>query len=124
MLSVDVAHALHPNVPTKTDPTNKPVLNGGVVLKLAANQSYAGDAEAVAIAAELCQRNNIPCQRFVNRSDMVGGSTLGSIASTLLPIRTMDIGVPILAMHSARETMGVKDQQSLEDMMKAFFSEK
>ncbi|MFA6850338.1 MAG: M18 family aminopeptidase, partial [Selenomonadaceae bacterium] len=93
-------------------------------LKLAANQSYAGDAEAVAIAAELCQQNNIPCQRFVNRSDMVGGSTLGSIASTLLPIRTMDIGVPILAMHSARETMGVKDQQSLEDMMKAFFSEK
>jgi len=122
MLSADVAHAMHPNVPEKNDVTNKPILNGGVVLKMAANQSYAGDTEAIAVAAELCNQANILYQHFVNRSDAKGGSTLGSIVSTLLPMRTMDIGVPILAMHSVRELMGIKDQKALEDMIKAFFS--
>ena len=123
MLSIDVAHALHPNYPEKNDITNKPVLNGGTAIKTAAGQSYAGDAEAVAAVKALCEEHAIAYQQYVNRSDIPGGSTLGSIASTLLPVRTMDIGIPILAMHSARETMGTRDQQSLERLVKAFFAE-
>lgn len=121
MISADVAHAMHPNAPEKNDITNKPVLNGGVTLKIAASQSYAGDAEAVAIVSELCRQGGIPCQYFVNRSDSKGGSTLGSILSAMLPIRTMDIGVPILAMHSARETMGKDDQAAIEALITTFF---
>lgn len=120
MFSVDVAHGIHPNYQEKSDPTNRPVLNGGVVLKQAASQSYAGDAEAVAVVSSLCQSESIPYQHFVNRSDSPGGSTLGSIASALVPMRTMDIGVPILAMHSARETMGALDQVSLNGLIKSF----
>lgn len=123
MLSIDVAHALHPNYPEKNDITNKPVLNGGTALKTAASQSYAGDAQAVAVVKALCEKYKAPYQQYVNRSDIPGGSTLGSIASSLLPVRTMDIGIPILAMHSARETMGAKDQKSLETLVKAFFTE-
>ena len=122
MLSADVAHALHPNYMDKADLTNRPILNGGVVLKQAASQAYAGDAEAVAVVLELCRQNDIPCQQFVNRSDIPGGSTLGSIASALIPIRTMDIGIPMLAMHSARETMGVRDQEAITNLLKAFFT--
>lgn len=121
MLSVDVAHGVHPNYTDKADPTNRPVLNGGVVLKEAASQSYAGDTEAIAVVRGLCESNSIPCQQFVNRNDIPGGSTLGSIASAMLPIRTMDIGVPILAMHSARETMGAADQKALNDLLKIFY---
>lgn len=120
MLSVDVAHGLQPNYPEKYDVTNRPVLNGGVVLKQAASQSYAGDAEAVAIVSAICQQEGIDCQRFVNHSDEPGGSTLGSIASALVPMRTMDIGVPLLSMHSVRETMGAWDQESLNQLLKAF----
>ena len=123
MLSVDVAHAMHPNYPEKNDITNKPILNQGFALKTSASQSYAGDAQAVAIVKSLCQQHNIAYQEYVNRSDIPGGSTLGSIASTLLPVRTMDIGIPILAMHSARETMGRNDQKSLENLLKAFFAD-
>lgn len=121
MLSADVAHAFHPNHPEKNDLTNKPLLNKGVVLKMACSQSYAGDAEAVAIVSELCREGSIPWQLYVNRSDIPGGSTLGSIASALLPIRTMDIGVPLLAMHSARETMGSLDQLYIEKLLSDFF---
>ncbi|MCI7611891.1 MAG: M18 family aminopeptidase [Selenomonadaceae bacterium] len=120
MLSVDVAHGLQPNYPEKYDATNRPVLNGGVVLKQAASQSYAGDAEAVAIVSALCCQEGIACQRFVNHSDEPGGSTLGSIASALVPMRTMDIGVPLLSMHSARETMGAWDQDALNRLLKSF----
>ena len=123
LLSVDVAHALHPNSPEKSDVTNKPLLNGGVALKVAASQSYAGDGEAVAAIAALCQAEHIPCQYFANRSDAAGGSTLGSMLSALMPMRTMDIGLPVLAMHSVRETMGMKDQQALEDLLKAFYQQ-
>ena len=120
MLSVDVAHALHPNYMDKCDPSHKPVLGGGVVLKQAASQSYAGDTEAVAVVRGLCEAHKISWQHFVNRSDSRGGSTLGSIASALVPLRTMDIGVPLLAMHSARETMHCADQISLMDLLKKF----
>ena len=121
-LSVDVAHALHPNVPEKADPTNQPVLNGGVVLKVAANQSYAGDAYGRAVIRTLCEDEEIPYQVFTNHSDAPGGATLGSILSAQLPMRTVDIGVPVLGMHSARETMGAEDQATLTRLLSSFFS--
>ena len=120
MLSVDVAHALHPNHADKCDPSHKPLMGSGVALKQAAAQTYAGDAEAIAIIRGLCEASDIPWQTFVNRNDIRGGSTLGSLASALVPIRTMDIGVPMLAMHSARELMHKDDQASLEKLLAAF----
>jgi len=120
MLSVDVAHALHPNFADKCDPSHKPVLGKGIVLKQAASQTYAGDAEAVAVVRGLCEAHHIPWQSFVNRNDIRGGSTLGSLASAMMPIRTMDIGIPLLAMHSARELMHSEDQLSLNNLLIAF----
>lgn len=122
ILSVDVAHGIHPNQAGKTDITNKPVLGGGICIKEASSQSYATDCEAVAIIEQLCDAGKIPYQKFVNRSDMQGGGTLGAIASALLPVKTVDIGIPLLAMHSARELMGSADQQALKDLTAAFFS--
>ena len=123
LLSVDVAHGLHPNHSDKCDPTNRPILGAGVVLKQAASQAYAGDTEAIAVIRGLCEAHDIAFQTFVNRSDIRGGSTLGSIASTMVPIRTMDIGVPILAMHSARELMGRDDQRALIRLLQVFFEQ-
>lgn len=123
LLSADVAHALHPNVPEKTDPTNLPLLNHGTTIKIAASQSYANDAEAIGIIKSLCQKHDINYQLFVNRADTKGGSTLGSILSANMPMRSLDIGIPILAMHSARETMGINDQVSITKLIKHFFSE-
>lgn len=122
LLSVDVAHGLHPNQAGKMDITNKPVLGKGFCIKEASSQSYATDCEAIAIIQQICEMKNIPYQKFVNRSDMVGGGTLGSIASALLPVKTVDIGIPLLAMHSARELMGSADQQALKDLTEAYFS--
>ena len=122
LLSVDVAHAVHPSHAAKSDPVVCPALAAGVVLKQAASQSYAGDAEASAVVRALAEEHEIPWQRFVNRADSRGGSTLGAIASSFVPVRTMDIGAPILAMHSARETMGAADQESLERLLKAFLA--
>lgn len=122
LLSVDVAHAVHPSHAAKSDPVVRPALAAGVVLKQAASQSYAGDAEASAVVRALAEEHEIPWQRFVNRADSRGGSTLGAIASSFVPVRTMDIGAPILAMHSARETMGAADQESLERLLKAFLA--
>lgn len=121
MLSVDVAHGLHPNKQGKMDITNHPVLGRGFCIKEACSQSYATDSEAIAILCQICDADDIPYQRFVNRSDIRGGSTLGSIASTLLPVKTVDIGIPLLSMHSVRELMGVADQKALKDAVTAFF---
>ena len=121
LLSVDVAHALHPNKKEKMDITNKPVMGKGFCIKQACSQSYATDAQAIAILCQLCDEKGIPYQRFVNRSDSRGGSTLGSIAGTLLPVKTVDIGIPILAMHSACELMGVRDMKALSDCVTVFF---
>ena len=121
LLSVDVAHALHPNKKEKMDITNMPVMGKGFCIKQACSQSYATDAQAIAILCQLCDEKGIPYQRFVNRSDSRGGSTLGSIAGTLLPVKTVDIGIPILAMHSACELMGVRDMKALSDCVTAFF---
>lgn len=122
ILSVDVAHGLHPNQAGKMDITNKPVLGRGFCIKEASSQSYATDCEAIAIIQQICEAEKIPYQKFVNRSDMQGGGTLGSIASALLPVKTVDIGIPLLAMHSARELMGSADQQALKDLTEAYFT--
>lgn len=122
LLSVDVAHGLHPNQAGKMDITNKPVLGRGFCIKEASSQSYATDCEAIAIIQQICEAKQIPYQKFVNRSDMAGGGTLGSIASALLPVKTVDIGIPLLAMHSARELMGSADQQALKDLTEAYFT--
>ena len=122
MLSVDVAHGLHPNNASKMDITNQPVLGAGFCIKEACSQSYATDSEAIGIVCQICDKYDIPYQRFVNRSDVRGGGTLGSIASTLLPIKTVDIGVPLLAMHSARELMGRSDIEALEKVVEKFFA--
>ena len=119
---MDAAHALHPNYPDKSDPTNRPRLGSGLVIKQAAGQSYVGDATAAAIIKGLCEANDIPYQTFANRSSIPGGSTLGAIASANLAMRGQDVGVPLLAMHSARETMAAADQEALTRLLRAFFS--
>ena len=121
LLSVDVAHGLHPNYPAKNDLTNFASLNGGVVLKIDSNQKYAFDTEAIAAVQQLCEAGQIKYQKFVNRSDAGSGSTLGSIASAWLPMKTVDLGVPLLAMHSARELMGSQDQEQLCRLIRSFF---
>ena len=113
MVSADNAHALHPNYTDKTDPTNHPVLNKGIVIKFNANQKYCTDAVSAAIVKELCTKAGVPYQTFVNRSDIAGGSTLGNISNTQVPMNTVDIGLPQLAMHSPYETAGVKDTEYL-----------
>lgn len=113
MVSADNAHALHPNYTDKTDPTNHPVLNKGIVIKFNANQKYCTDAVSAAIFKELCTKSGVPYQTFVNRSDIAGGSTLGNISNTQVPMNTVDIGLPQLAMHSPYETAGVKDTEYL-----------
>lgn len=101
--------------------TNQPVLNGGFCLKEASSQSYATDCKAVAIVQQICEANGISYQKFVNRSDIAGGSTLGAIASALLPVPTVDLGIPVLAMHSAREMMGTNDIGSLTACIRAWY---
>ena len=122
LLSVDVGHALHPNKADKNDPTNKSVLGKGICIKEASGQAYATDCEAVGIMQQICETKGIPYQKFVNRSDGTSGSTLGSIASSFLPVKTVDVGVPLLAMHSSRELMGTADQESLVRAIEAFFT--
>lgn len=109
IISADLAHALHPNMGEKHDPTNKPILGGGPVIKISANQSYTTDAYSAAIYKNLCERANVKYQEFVNRSDERGGSTIGPISSTHIDIPSVDIGSPILAMHSIRELGNVED---------------
>ena len=123
MVSADVGHAVHPNKPELNDITNKNYLNGGFLIKMACSQSYATDCEADGIVEGLCQKYEIPYGKFLNRSDLRGGSTLGSFSSSDLSMMTADVGVPLLAMHSARELMGVKDQETLTCMIEKVFSE-
>ncbi len=104
MISADNAHAWHPNYSEKYDPTNHPVLGGGPVIKFNAAQKYASDAVSAAVFAEICREAEVPCQRFVNHSDVAGGSTLGNILASSIPLRGVDMGNAILAMHSCRET--------------------
>ena len=109
MISADNAHAWHPNYSEKYDPTNHPVLGGGPVIKFNAAQKYASDAVSAAVFAEICREAEVPCQRFVNHSDVAGGSTLGNILASSIPLRGVDMGNAILAMHSCRETGSTVD---------------
>ena len=109
MISADNAHAWHPNYSEKYDPTNHPVLGGGPVIKFNAAQKYASDAVSAAVFAEICKEAGVPCQRFVNHSDVAGGSTLGNILASSIPLRGVDMGNAILAMHSCRETGSTAD---------------
>ena len=122
MVSADNAHAIHPNYTEKADPVNRPLMNKGIVIKYSANQKYTTDAVSAAIFKQICTKANVPYQIFTNRSDMVGGSTLGNLSNVHVSLNTVDIGLAQLAMHSPYETAGTKDTQYLADAMKVFFS--
>ena len=121
MISADNAHAIHPNYPEKADPVNRPLPNGGIVIKYNANQKYCTDAVSAAKFKDLCDRAGVKYQTFVNRSDVPGGSTLGNISNTQVPMNTVDIGLPQLAMHSPYETAGVEDTGSFIRAAEEFF---
>lgn len=122
MLSVDVAHAVHPNRPEKADPVLAPLPGGGFCIKEACSQSYPTDSSAIGIVQQICDAERIPWQKFANRSDLPGGSTLGNIASAFLPVPIVDIGAPVLAMHSVRELMAREDMEALSHCVRAFFT--
>ena len=122
MVSADNAHGVHPNYADKADPTNRPYLNGGIVIKFNANQKYTTDAVSAAVFRSICEKACVPVQTFTNRSDMAGGSTLGNISNTHVALNTVDIGLPELAMHSPYETGGVLDTEYLIRAAKEFFS--
>lgn len=122
MVSADNAHAWHPNYAEKYDPTNHPMLGGGPIIKFNAAQKYASDAVSAAIFASICQEAGVPCQRFVNHSDVAGGSTLGNILASSIPVRGVDMGNAILAMHSCRETGSVQDHAYCVKAFTAFYN--
>ncbi len=121
LVSADNAHAWHPNYSEKYDPTNHPRMGGGPVVKLNAAQKYLSDAASAAVFRELCRQAGVPCQTFVNHSDVAGGSTLGNILSTSLPLRGVDMGNPIWGMHSVRETGAMADQDYCIRAFSEFF---
>ena len=121
MISADNAHSIHPNHPEYADPVNRPVINGGIVIKYNAQQKYATDAFSAAYFKNLCEEAHIPTQTFTNHSDNPGGSTLGNISNTLVAMPTVDIGLAQLAMHSSYETAGVKDTAYLVDAVTTFY---
>lgn len=123
LISADNAHAVHPNHPEKADPTNRPYLNGGIVIKYHGSQKYTTDAISGAKMKDLCEKAGVPCQTYANRSDIVGGSTLGNISTAHVSVASVDIGLPQLAMHSAVETAGVKDTEYALKALKVFFEE-
>ena len=121
MVSADNAHAVHPNHPEFADPTNAPVMNGGVVLKHNAAQRYTTDAISAAVFRKVCGKAGVPVQTYYNRADVPGGSTLGHISLMHVSVPTADIGLPQLAMHSCYETAGVQDAVWLEEAMTAYY---
>lgn len=122
MASADNAHAIHPNHPELCDPVNKPQMNKGVVIKFNANQHYTTDAVSEAMLRRICGKADVPCQQFVNRSDMRGGGTLGNISNAHVSLNTFDIGLAQLAMHSPYETAGTKDPEYMARAMREFFA--
>lgn len=122
MISADLAHAVHPNQSEKHDPTNRPVLGNGPVIKMAASGSYSTDSYSSAIFQSLCKEANVPCQKFVNRSDVRGGTTIGPIVSADLSIPVIDMGAAIIGMHSIRELASVKDNEYTIRVFSKFFN--
>lgn len=121
MLSADNAHAIHPNHTDMADPVNRPYLNEGIVIKFNANQKYCTDGVSAAMFKDLCRQAGVPYQTFTNRSDILGGSTLGNISNTKVALNTVDIGLPQLAMHSPYETAGIKDTWYLIQAVEKFY---
>lgn len=121
MISADNAHGMHPNHPEKSDLTNRPYLNGGIVVKYHGSQKYTTDAVSAAVVKDICKRAKVPWQTYANRSDIAGGSTLGNLSAARVPVSTADIGLPQLAMHSAYETAGAKDVEYMVKAMECFY---
>ena len=121
MLSADNAHAVHPNHSDVADPINRPYMNEGIVIKYSANQKYCTDAVSAAMFKDLCKNAGVPFQVFTNRSDILGGSTLGNISNTKVALNAVDIGLAQLAMHSPYETAGIKDTWYLIQAAGEFF---
>lgn len=121
MVSADNAHGLHPNYVEKQDPTNHPLLGGGPVIKINANCKYMTDADSAAVFAGICEKAGVPVQYFVNHSDVAGGSTLGNILTSQIPLRGVDMGAAIWAMHSVRETASAADHGYIVQAFTAFF---
>jgi aspartyl aminopeptidase len=122
MISADAAHAVHPNKSEKSDPTNRPIINDGPVIKISSQQKYTSDSNSIAVYEAICNKCGVPFQKFVNRSDEAGGSTIGPISSSHVSIRSVDIGTPLLAMHSIRELCGVLDHYYVEKTFEEFFN--
>ena len=122
MLSADNAHAVHPNHPEKTDVANCVYMNEGIVIKSHAGQRYTSNGISIAVFKKICEEASVPVQFFANRSDAVGGGTLGNIAMAQVSMNSVDIGIPQLAMHSAYETAGIKDTYYMVEAMKAFYN--
>lgn len=122
MVSADNAHAVHPNHPEYADRNDRPAINKGIVIKYNANQRYTTDSVSAAVFTEICREAGVPVQRFTNRADMPGGSTLGNISSAHVSVDTVDIGLPELAMHSCYETAGARDTEYLARAAREFFS--
>lgn len=123
LISADNAHAVHPNHPEKADPSNRPYLGGGIVIKYHGSQKYTTDGVSGAAMKLWCEKAKVPYQTFYNRSDMVGGSTLGNISNSQISVTSVDIGLPQLAMHSAIETAAGADSTAAMKMFKVFWSE-
>jgi aspartyl aminopeptidase len=123
LISADLAHAVHPNIAEKADPVNRPIINKGPVIKISARQSYTSDAFSVGVYEAICKRAGVPVQKFVNRSDERGGSTIGPISSQHLDINSIDMGSPIIAMHSIRELAGVEDHLMTEKSFEEFYKD-
>ena len=121
MLSADGAHAAHPAYMGKSDPTNLGKMNEGISIKISANQRYTSDAYSISVIKQLVDKTGIKIQSFVNQSNEIGGSTIGPISSTHLDIDAIDLGVPMLAMHSVRELCGVNDVFYLKELARQFF---
>lgn len=123
LISADNAHAVHPNHPEKADPTNRPYIGGGLVIKFHGSQRYTTDAVSAAKMKLCCEKAGVPFQTFFNRSDMLGGSTLGNISTSHVSLSSVDVGMPQLAMHSAVETAGTADTTYARKAFEVFYAE-
>jgi len=121
LMSIDGAHAVHPNNPEKADPVNRPKMNGGPVVKISANYTYTSDGESIAVVKNIGKAANIPLQYFTNHSNEKGGSTIGPLSSRHIEMRSVDVGIPMMAMHSIRELTGVKDHHLMIRLLKKFY---